>query len=311
METTRLVRVPQFATQWDVTARNPKTSFTGGRRRLYPAFTLIELLVVIAIIAVLMAILMPALKRAKMQGQAAVCRANLHQWAIMFNMYTNDYDGHFMPGLVSQYWNGRFTWIHTLRPYYDQGKEEGRASGNYTTPPPITSSVKNIRLCPRANRTVTDGGHYPWSAWAMYERSDAANFSFIQNDYGSYGINWWVGDDGTDQNSGAYKGVNKWRTTGQRNSNNIPIFMDCGFMLARPLDTNPPPQYDGDFTWTQNSGMSRICHDRHNGGINMAFMDWSVRNVRLKRLWTLKWHRNFDTNIYNLMNWPDWIRRYD
>ena len=43
-------------------------------------FTLIELLVVIAIIAVLMAILMPALRRVKDQANAVVCRSNLQQW---------------------------------------------------------------------------------------------------------------------------------------------------------------------------------------------------------------------------------------
>ena len=261
------------------------------RNRTGKGFTLIELLVVIAIIALLMAILMPSLRRAKHQAQATVCKSNLHQWATIFSMYTNEYDGHFMPGLIQKHWNGRYTWIHTLRPYYADNND--------------------IRLCPRASRTVSEGGDYPWAAWAIWERSDAANFPYINRDYGSYGINWWVGDDGDDQQGGWYKGANKWRTAHQRNLNNIPVFMDCGFMLARPLDTNPPPEYDGEFVWAPNEGMSRVCHNRHNGGINMAFMDWSVRNVRLKKLWLLKWHRNFDTNVYNLINWPQWIARYD
>jgi len=47
-------------------------------------FTLIELLVVIAIIALLMAILMPALARVKEQARTVACLANLKQWNLIF-----------------------------------------------------------------------------------------------------------------------------------------------------------------------------------------------------------------------------------
>jgi prepilin-type N-terminal cleavage/methylation domain-containing protein len=61
-------------------------------------FTLIELLVVIAIIALLMSILIPALRNVRNQAKSSVCMSNLHEWALIFNMYTGDNDGFFGEG---------------------------------------------------------------------------------------------------------------------------------------------------------------------------------------------------------------------
>jgi prepilin-type N-terminal cleavage/methylation domain-containing protein/prepilin-type processing-associated H-X9-DG protein len=65
------------------------------------AFTLIELLVVIAIIAILMAILMPALSRAREQGKRASCLNNLKQLALSWNVYADDFDGKMVNGNTS------------------------------------------------------------------------------------------------------------------------------------------------------------------------------------------------------------------
>ncbi len=42
------------------------------------------------------------------------------------------------------------------------------------------------------------------------------------------------------------------------------------------------------------NSMNRFCINRHQQGINGIFLDYSVRKVWLKELWTLKWGRNFN-----------------
>ncbi|MHC4754633.1 MAG: type II secretion system protein, partial [Planctomycetota bacterium] len=58
-------------------------------------FTLIELLVVISIIALLMAILLPSLAKAKEQAITASCKANLRQWTVAYSMMLDDNNGYF------------------------------------------------------------------------------------------------------------------------------------------------------------------------------------------------------------------------
>ena len=268
---------------------------TSIRRPLH-GFTLIELLVVIAIIALLMAILMPALRRTKAQAQTVVCRSHLQQWSLCFSMYIADYDSKFMPGIDENWSTGEYSWIYTLIPYYNEPA---------------------IRLCPRAKRTVEHGGRLPYTAWDV-SRTNPNDFSYlVEPEYkiGSYGINWWVND--CDRVVGAHNADNKWRTANQKTPSRIPVLMDSGFMLARPEPHDPPPQQDGEFLWAFGGGMRRLCTDRHNGNINMLFMDWSSQKVGLKQIWMFKWHRTFNTaNPWTSAggvipeDWPEWMHKF-
>jgi len=67
-------------------------------KRFLTGFTLVELLVVIAIIAILMAILLPALNRAREQGKRIVCLNNLKQLTLAWILYADDNDGKIVNG---------------------------------------------------------------------------------------------------------------------------------------------------------------------------------------------------------------------
>ena len=90
--------------------------------KIRKGFTLTELLVVIAIIALLMAILMPALQRVKRQAGKAACQSNLKQMGLVVSMYTNDFDGKFHQESPA---GPQHSWVYAMRPYYSHEAEIG------------------------------------------------------------------------------------------------------------------------------------------------------------------------------------------
>ena len=89
----------------------PSRCFTVSRTRT--GFTLVELLVVIGIIAILMALLMPSISRAKARANQTSCLNNMRQLTLAASMYASDHDEEYPARRIPTN-----AWPHKLQPYY-------------------------------------------------------------------------------------------------------------------------------------------------------------------------------------------------
>lgn len=88
-------------------------------------FTLIELLVVISIIAILAALLLPAVKTVRAMARSAVCTSNLRQCGMAVSAYADDYNGMLIPSRAYNLSGGQGSsyWIQGLAPYLHSDKD--------------------------------------------------------------------------------------------------------------------------------------------------------------------------------------------
>ena len=221
-------------------------------------FTLVELLVVIAIIAILMAILMPALNRVKKQAEIIICKNNLRQYGLAGRMYLHTYDDNFPY---------TFTWL-----FRDGGRGCRWHDAQYKN---MQDGVlwpylrnEDIHLCPTFKRAAKRKG-CQWCNGSSIP---------IEPQY-SYSMNAYLGGDGKGMVSNVSQVASPWKkiffaeentwaipgmSTDAINDNNLRSYAPGGGDCVSTYH-NPPKSGDLD----EGSGV-------------MVFVDGHVDSIRAK-----------------------------
>lgn len=259
-------------------------------RRGTRAFTIVELLVVIAVMGLLTAILARTAQQAGRRARAVACLCQLRQWGVNLSAFVSELDS---PVDGASF----YVWDRFYRPDYHR--------------------CRSTFICPMATRYETNCADPNWMAWESIGCGLGSAFTAWKLPLrtpeaqkrelllGSYGLN----------HAGVATLTAQIRGRRNLSRSNTPALVDCVSWGAQAGYDEEPPRYEGELTGT---GLRNCCINRHDGGVNCLFLDWSARKVGLKELWTLQWSSWFDAqNAWTRAggvqpeDWPAWMRRFE
>lgn len=254
-----------------------------------------------AIIVILANFLIPSLKTARARAFDAHCKSNLHQWGVLFGLYHQDHGDSFEPADFAGL--DRY-WPHTLRDYF---------------------SERRFLLCPLATTSRPPDFPYPGPArrGSTFHAWDTSTGGFgpLANYKSSYGRNGWASNpEGKSWYFSANPDTIAWRYTFlMERTDIVPMLFDSAWLGPLPLQSDsPPPDFDFIEPGGFGQNMRLLVLDRHDEKIDSLFVDGHVRNVGLKEVWTLKWHRQYRTDNRwtkaggaSPNDWPMWMRDFE
>ena len=307
---------PKAAVQNSPVSRSGSVWRPAGRA----AFTLVELLVVISIIAILIALLLPALAAARQQADSMLCLSNERQLGLAVREYQADYQGNRcnfgynsyyqvdkMPGSLP------FAWVHFYAPYMDPGA----SLAPFPSGDPLTlANINSAFICPStqvpvvtyANLIGTNGGTVMGSSSRPWYTITGQSWNSCGVYFGSYAYNGWLYQQ-TTWNYLNYGTENFWPLHNVQHANaEVPLFVDSitgqtwPFSIQQPdpsLDNLPAANsycynyVEAHATGPQTAGFDCDAMLRHGNGVNVVFLDGHADHVSLPQLWTLDWSQNY------------------
>ncbi len=207
----------------------------------------------------------------KRRVKEAICATNLRQWGHALLALAKDNGGYLMDRADAIYW------FVTLEPYYTD---------------------RRLLLCPEATLAMYEGGVNPHMAWEI-ESYSAYTGSYVTYK-GSYVINLWIANE-ADPNK-------YWRTPYVAGAGSIPMMADGQWKDMQPFPSDVPLPYEVSLWTPAADEMQRACVNRHIG-VNVLYLDGSVKKIGLKHLWVQRWYRGWEEDFaqVGLPEWPEWV----